>query len=87
MMIEFLGGEIEMIKNGDELANFYNCNYCGDFLAVGCTINGKLRGAVNSNLLHGSCKLGKSIKVQPRLLKPNEKLDRWGRLWGMLNGV
>ena len=73
--------------NGDQLANFYYCDYCGDFLAVGCNLHGQLRGAVNSNLLHSSNQLGKSIQIQPQLLSSDEKLDRWGKLWGVLNGV
>jgi hypothetical protein len=87
MIIEFVGGETSIIQNGDQLANFYYCNYCGDFLAVGCNLNGQLHGAVNSNLLHSSNQLGKPIKIQPWLLNSDEKLDRWGKLWGVLNGV
>ncbi len=87
MKIEFIGGETSIIKNGDQLANFYFCDCCGEFLAVGCNLDGQLRGAVNSSLLHSSSQLGKSIKIQPRLLSSDEKLDRWGKLWGLLNGV
>jgi hypothetical protein len=87
MKIEFLGGEALINHNGDQLANFYYCDCCSDFLAVGCDIKGQQRGAVNSNLLHSSCKLGKPIIIQPRLLNSNEKLDRWGKLWGVLNGI
>lgn len=87
MRIELAGGETSIIQNGDKLANFYHCNYCGDLLAVGANLNGQLRGAVNSNLLHSSSQLGKSIQIQPRLLSSDEKLDRWGKLWGVLNGV
>jgi hypothetical protein len=87
MIIEFFGGETSTIQNGDQLANFYYCNFCSDFLAVGCNLNGQLRGAVNSSLLHSSSKLGKSIEIQPRLLSSDEKIDRWGKLWGGLNGV
>lgn len=87
MKIEFCGGETSIIQNGDQLANFYYCDSCNDLLAVGCDINGQQRGAVNSNLLFNSSKLGKQIQIQPRLLSSNEKLDRWGKLWGVLNGV
>lgn len=87
MKIELLGGETSIIQNGDQLANFYYCDFCNDLLAVGCDINGQQRGAVNSNLLLSSSKLGKQIQIQPRLLSSSEKLDRWGKLWGVLNGV
>ena len=87
MKIEFVGGEKSTIQNGDQLANFYYCDCCGDFLAVGCHLNGQLRGAVNSNLLHSSNQLSKPIKIQPRFLSSDEKLDRWDELWGVLKGV
>lgn len=87
MIINFIGGEITINQNGDELANFYYCNDCGDLLAVGCNLNGHLRGAVNPNLLRDANQLGKPIQIQPRLLSSDEKLDRWGKLWGVLNGV
>lgn len=84
MIIEFVGGETSIIQNGDQLAN---CDYCGDFLAVGCNLNSQLRGAVNSNLLYSSNQLGKPIQIQPQLLSSDEKLDRWAKLWGVLNGI
>ena len=87
MTIEFVGGETSIIQNGDQLANFYCCDYCGNFLAVGSNLNGQLRGAVNSNLLHSSSQLGKPIKIQPCLLSSDEKLDRWSKLWGVLHGI
>jgi len=87
MAINLVGGEITINKNGDQLANFYYCDRCGDLLAVGCNLNGQLRGAVNANLLRNAHQLGKPIKIQPHLLNTSEKLDRWGKLWGVLNGV
>ncbi len=87
MSIEFVGGKTSIMQNGDQLANFYYCSYCGDFLAVGCNLNGQQRGAVNSNLLHDFNQLGKPIQIHPQLLSSAEKLDRWSKLWGILNGV
>ena len=87
MSIEFVGEGVSVIQNGDQLANFYYCKECGDFLAVGTYLHGQHRGAVNSKLLHSSHQLGKPTLVQPRLLSPEQKLDRWGKVWGVLNGV
>ena len=87
MIIHLVGGEFMIDKNGDQLANFYYCDSCGDLLAAGRDFNNQLRGAVNANLLRDSGQLGKAIEVQPRLLSAGEKLDRWGKLWGQLNGV
>lgn len=85
MRVNLVGGEITINKNGDQLANFYYCDSCGDLLAVGRDFNNQLRGAVNANLLCDSGQLGQVIAVQPRLLSADEKLDRWETLWGQLN--
>ena len=87
MRVDLVGGEITINTNGDQLANFYYCDSCGDLLAVGREFNNQLRGAVNANLLHDSDQLGKTIEIQPRLLSADEKLDRWGKLWGQLNVI
>lgn len=87
MTIEFIGDNTSINQNGDQLASFYYCGYCSDFLAVGCIINGQQRGAVNSQLLHNNSELAKPINIQPRLLSADEKLERWGKLWGVLNGL
>jgi hypothetical protein len=87
MRVDLVGGEFTINKNGDQLANFYYCDSCGDLLAVGRTFKNQLRGAVNANLLRDSCQLGKVIEIQPRLLNAGEKLERWEKLWGQLNGV
>jgi len=42
MIIDFVGGEITINQNGDQLANFYYCDCCGDLLAVGCNLNSQL---------------------------------------------
>ena len=87
MAIEFIGEGVSIRKNGDQIANFYHCNDCGILLAAGCRLDGQLRGAVNSNLLHDSNQLGEPIQIQPRLLSTDEKLERWNKLWGVLNGL
>src|SRR5690348_16984072 len=53
MEIELIGddGHVVRNKNGDQLATFFHCSGCGDLLAVGCNIDGRLRGAVNALLL------------------------------------
>ena len=87
MRVDLVGGEITINTNGDQLANFYYCDSCGDLLAVGRDFNNQLRGAVNASLLRDSGQLGKTIEIQPRLLSADEKLNRWGKLWGQLNVI
>jgi len=80
-------GNLVVNKNGDELASFYHCANCGDMLSVGCVIDGQLRGAVNALLLDEQELLGASVPIQPRLLSADEKLNRWSKLWGNLEGL
>lgn len=87
MEVSLKGNNLAITQNGDQIAHFYSCGSCGDFLAVGCKINGQLRGAFNANLLDVANELGSPIRIQPRLLSADEKLDRWGKLWGVLRGV
>jgi hypothetical protein len=54
---------------------------------VGCIIGDRLRGAVNSFLLDQRNHLGDPVAIQPRLLSAEDKLSRWSRLWGTLEGV
>lgn len=89
MEIQLLGDSANLVvnTNGDQLASFYLCGSCSELLAVGCAINGELRGAANALLLEQKDSLGNPMPIQPRLLSSAEKLSRWGRLWGTLKGV
>ena len=89
MAIELIGDSCNLVtdRNGDRLAAFYHCSGCGDLLAVGCCIEGHLRGAVNALLLDQKSSLGGCVAIQPRLLSGAEKVARWGKLWGSLRGV
>jgi hypothetical protein len=89
MHIRLLGNASDLVvhKNGDELASFYHCVHCGEMLAVGCVIAGQSRGAANALLLDQKALLGATVQIQPRLLSADEKLIRWSRLWGRLEGV
>jgi len=83
----FKGTGCVIRQNGDLLANFYHCADCQRLLAVGCEIDGQLRGAVNSHLLREASRLGKAVQIQPRLLSADEKRARWKTLWGVLQGL
>lgn len=87
MEIDLTGGEFTFDQNGDRLAKFYRCKSCGDLLAVGCFIEDVLRGAVSSSLFGENYRFGEPLHIQPWLLSSKERLKRWGKLWGMLNGI
>ena len=87
MEIDLAGGRATFDQNGDRQAKFYRCEECGDLLAVRCLIGDVLRRTVNSNLFSETYQFGEPIQIQPWLLSGKERLERWGKLWGVLSGV
>jgi hypothetical protein len=87
MEIDFTGGRATFDQNGDRLAKFYRCESCGDLLAVGCYLSDVLRGAVSSQLFGNTYRFGEPILIQPWKLSGKERLERWGKLWGVINGI
>jgi len=87
MEIELTGGKFTFDQNGDRLAKFYRCKSCGYLLAVGCFIEDVSRGAVSASLFDESYRFGEPIQIQPWLLSSKERLERWGKLWGFLDGI
>lgn len=87
MSVVFSGEGLLINQNGDQLASFYHCNSCNELLAVGCHIEGRFRGAVNSNLLQDKNLLGEVIQIQPRFLNADQKRERWAGLWGNISGL
>lgn len=73
---------LKIDKNGDELARFYRCPNCNNLIIVGCEIDEQLRGAVNAGLLTKVAHFGGRIKISPKKLTAQEKLERWRTLWG-----
>ena len=86
MVIEVLRNlnDLKIEKNGDGLASFYRCPGCNILIVVACEISGALRGAVNVDLLNCTDSFGKSVNVSPKSLTAQEKLERWGNLWGTI---
>lgn len=86
MVIEVMS-QLKYLKienNGDALANFYRCPECNTLIVVACEISGRLRGAVNADILDCADSLGESVNVSPKRLMGEEKLERWGNLWGAI---
>lgn len=71
-------------RNGDFLADFYHCKNCDDLMAIGKEIEGSLRGSLNAALLDDCSDLGEIVPIQPRLLSPSEKVERWKGIWSTL---
>ena len=70
--------------NGSGQATFYHCKSCNQLLAVGATFGGVTMGAVNAFLFGNPNQFAEPISIQPRLLSPVEKIERWSRIWGGL---
>ena len=79
--------------NGSGQATFYHCENCDQLIVVGAPLESRLRGAVNSDLFEESVEFVEPQTIQPWLLSPQEKAERWSLLWGdlticrNLNGV
>lgn len=86
MVIEVMSHLKDLIieNNGDALANFYRCPGCNTLIVVASVISGKLRGAVNADILDCADSFGESVNVSPKRLNAEEKLERWGNLWGTI---
>ena len=89
MAIELQGdrARLSIEQQGAQLASFYLCARCGDLLAVGCQLDGALRGACNGRLLRDWDAFGEPVPISPSSLSPNEKATRWAQLWGPLRIV
>ncbi len=74
-------GNFEILKQGSEQASFLSCNGCGDIIGAFFQFEETLKGAVNSNLLNDSANLQRPAPISPKVLKPNEKVERWNSLW------
>ena len=77
--------QLNIAQNGDALANFYRCAQCNSLICVGCELDGKMRGAVNADLLSNRTELGTIVYISPKLLSPKEKIKRWKELWGSIH--
>ena len=68
-------------RQGDEIARLLHCSECGELTVVICELNGVLRGAVRPQLLDDFSLLPPARSVSPKLLSPEQKIDRWKNLW------
>lgn len=68
-------------KQGSRLAEFLTCTNCGVIVAVMHPFTTGRKGSVNARLLDEHEQLQEPAMVSPRLLKPDEKLERWRTLW------
>ncbi len=74
-------GKFVVLKQGSEQASFLSCTDCGDIIGAFFQFEETLKGAVNSNLLDDSANLQKPTPISPKVLKPDEKVERWNNLW------
>ena len=74
-------GGLEQLVQGSEQAIFWQCKSCHELIVVTYEFEGGLKGAVNASLFAKIIKLQQSIPVSPKLLSPEEKLERWREAW------
>jgi hypothetical protein len=76
--------DLRMGCNGSGQASFHHCKNCNQLLAVGATLSGVTRGAVNAFLFGSLNQFAQPVSIQPRLLSADEKAKRWAKIWGSL---
>ena len=73
--------KLERLKQGSEQASFWQCSSCKDLIAVTCEFETQTKGAINASVFEKQHKLKPPISVSPKLLVPEEKLNRWSAIW------
>lgn len=73
--------QLNKLKQGSNQAQFLGCANCDSIVAVGYLFNSGFKGAVNATLLNDKNKLQQAVAASPKRLKPDEKIERWQKLW------
>jgi len=68
-------------KQGSKQAEFLRCCNCEQIVAVVAVVDGKLKGAINSECLHDADRLGNPHLVSYDTLSAEQKKQRWARSW------
>ena len=68
-------------RQGSESAEFLLCRHCGVLLAVVFATDDGMRGAVNVRCLANAAEFASPQTVSPQQLPPEERRERWRRLW------
>jgi hypothetical protein len=63
------------------LAEFLLCRTCGVLVGVLYSHDGRLYGAINTNVTDARESFGAEQTVSPKKLSGNEKVQRWQELW------
>ena len=72
---------LNRLKQGSNQAQFLGCANCDSIVAVGYLFNSGFKGAVNATLLNDKDRLQQAVVASPKLLKSDEKVERWQNLW------
>lgn len=68
-------------RQGANLARFLLCRHCGVLVAVERTEADGRFAAVNARCLDDAASLPATVSASPQRLAPDEKRERWRRLW------
>lgn len=72
---------LKKLKQGSNQAEFLCCANCDSVVAVGYWFQVGLKGAINATLLNDRKQLQNAVAASPKLLEPDEKVERWQKLW------
>ncbi len=72
---------LEITRQGDELAEFLFCRACGQLLGARWQEVGGQYGCVNAQALLDRKLFGEQLSVTPKKLSAEQKTARWKELW------
>lgn len=73
--------ESTLYKQGDNLVELLICKQCGVMVCATYTDGNEIYGTLNSKTLSNRDQLSPSQVATPKLLSPEEKIERWKALW------
>jgi|SRR5579872_515804 len=73
--------DLHKYRQGSQLADLILCRECGVLVGVIYDSGSRLYGTVNAGCLDGDAKLAAPVTASPQMLSPDEKVQRWKKLW------
>ena len=75
---------LEVLKQGSNQADFLQCANCKQVIMTSVGLKNIRMGALNVQTLKSKDQLSEPLSVSPKLLSPQEKLERWQDIWCVL---
>lgn len=68
-------------RQGSAIADCLFCRRCGVLIGIAYEQEGRLFATLNSRIVEGATRFGKTLEVSPKSLTAAKKAERWQELW------